>query len=167
MELPTGYTSDGPARTARGMLVMRAIRAADGARVVISGTPGPVTPESSRRRLDAEAECYALFEDTIARASRVDEQRKSWLVLEGVAGLPIDTSQAWSLDEFWSLAPALTDELAKLHARDCVHGGLEGGCIWWDAADSVRVTPLGVVTVAQASKLGTLPPTSDTAPEFF
>src|SRR6187402_2378637 len=167
MELPTGYAIGGAIQTARGMPVVRAIREVDGMSVVVSGTRGLATSEPLRRRLDAEAEFYALHRGVSARALRVDEQRQSWLVLENILGEPIDTSRAWSLDDFMALAPLLADTVAKFHAKDCVHRGLESSCIWWEAAPSWRVTILGVLPAARVRALGALPPTSDTAPELI
>ncbi len=167
MQLPTGYSIGGAVQPARGLLVVRAVREADGASVVVSGTRGLITSEPYRRRLDAEAECLALLGDTVARATRIDEQRQSWLVLEGVLGEPIDMSRAWSLDEFWAFAPLLAGALAKCHAQDCVHGGLEGSCIWWDAAPTPRIALLGVVPAARVPLLQAVPATSDTAPELI
>jgi predicted ATPase/GAF domain-containing protein len=167
MMLPTGYTSGGTICAARGMLVVRAVREGDDVPVVISGTHGLVTPEPHRRRLDAEAECHALLGDPVARASRIDEKRQSWLVVEGVEGGPIDTSRAWSLDEFWAFAPLLLRALLSLHQKNCVHGALESSCIWWAAAHSSYVTLLGGVPAARVSTLGAIPPTCDTAPELI
>jgi predicted ATPase/GAF domain-containing protein len=165
MELPTGYTASGVVSMARGLQVVRASRVADGVSVVISGTEGLVTPEAHRRRLDAEAECQEAL-GRPARARRIDERRKSWLVLEGVPGEPIDTANGWTLEKFWVFAPLLVNALGDLHRARCVHGGLESGCIWWDERES-QLALLGGVPAVRALTLDALHPTADTAPELI
>jgi predicted ATPase/GAF domain-containing protein len=165
MQLPTGYTSGGTVYAARGMLVVRAIREADHVPVVIRGTEGIATSEPFRRLLDAEAECQMLLAGERS-VRRIDEQRRSWLVLEGVQGEPVETSHSWSLDEFWAFAPLLVAALAQLHERDCLSGGLESSCIWWDR-ESPRVTLLCGVPEARVWTLRAMAPTADTAPELI
>ena len=105
MQLPPQFALSGPVYTGRGGLLARALREADGKVFVICGAAPDSAVGAMLQHFDAEVECAASVTSGGALPGRLEVERKSWLVYEGVHGEPLDLSYAWPIEAFWTLAP--------------------------------------------------------------
>ena len=164
--LPPGYSLAGVSVPALGGVLQRVRRDSDGHELLARSAGDEYAGDAVARHLDAELGSAALRGGSLRPTERIDGSRQSWLLYDGVAGQPLDTSEPRELQEFWDIAEALTNSLADAHRSGRAHGRLESNCIWWDPA-SRRVGLVGILPVEHAHLANRLPATVDTAPELL